>query len=204
MSEFLQNLRNLIETINRHRWATVAATVIAAVTATTYFIYIKPPLLSQITNTNSIPLPVELAEDLDKILESLLERTQADIVAIAVYRTDPLYEEKYVTFLRQLTNGHTYPIPNTKYFLALDDLYDRYLVHKRGESVVRSFAATNIAYAFSCPFFNVYSNKLLGYVSVEYTSTARVLKEKELRSYCYKSASAVTKTLSGFDLDKLK
>jgi hypothetical protein len=202
MTELLNSIKSLIETIHNHKWGTVAAVLIAFSTVTTYVLLIRPPVLSEKTNTNTIPLPVKLAQEIDRTLTTLLEKTEADLVAIGVYRLDPSYEERYITFLRQMTNGHTYPIPNTKYFLAQDNLYDRYLQHKKGQYVIRSFAATHSVLAFSCPIFKATDNELIGYLSIEYTSRDRVQSEESLKTICYKTTHILGKLLANYNLNE--
>ena len=203
MVEIINSIKDLIHTISRNKWVTAISYSVIFCSFLLYLTLTKPDLISKVTNTNVVSIPLKVSEPLDKLLFKLLDTTDASIVAVALYKMDKDYEERYITFLRQQTNGFTYPIPNSKYFLGVDDLYTRYLEHKRGNHFIRSFTTSNSLYALSCPFFNSKTNNLIGYVTIEYAETKPKIAEKKLINLCFQTASVVSDILSPYKIEGL-
>lgn len=179
MDKIIHAIANLIEKLDKFRSGAYILLVLLFFGFGGVIVYNTNFKLSTPDNTNSIAIPSRLANDLDNYLSHIQNETEADIVGIALYKFDEKYEELYITFVRQSTNPGVYPIPNTKYFLTSNNLYSRYLIHKKGKCFSRSFEQTNSRLAISCPFFDK-NKELAGYVTVEYVNDTPPKTAKEL------------------------
>ena len=192
--ELLESLAYLVKSVHKHKIGSIIVICSAIMSLIVYVAVFKEQELSKVTITNSIAIPVPIANTVDEVLARVADESEADLVAIGVYQYDTIYEEQYVTILRQLTQSSTYPIPNSKFYLSQNDLYTRFLAHKRNRVFIRSFEQTGSKIALSCPLFD---NKqvLAGYLTIEYVSTPLNRPIDEIKLLCFKSVKPLEKAL---------
>ncbi len=195
VDKIIHAIANLTEKLEEFKIGAAILLLMATLGVVGVVIYNTEFRLSAPDNTNTVALPSTLASDLDEYLSHLQDETHANIVAVGLYLTDDKYEELYITFIRQRTSPGIYPIPNTKYFLSTNNLYKRYLIHKKGECFTRSFEQTNSKMAVSCPLFNS-KRELSGYLTVEYVVDNPPKSSKELEIQVLGYTPKVEKILS--------
>lgn len=105
-----------------------------------------------------------------KIINRTFKYSDADIVAVAFYLKDSKTEKDFIQFMYQKSKHNVIPIPNARYYLDQNNLYERYEAHQDGSCFIRSFEQSGTT-SFSCPLYS--DSYSFGYITIEYLNSRK-------------------------------